>query len=179
MKRLILAAMLAATTLALAACASNAPIVHTEQAPGVDFSRFRTYTWVEEPQTSSPIVRDKLVRAIDNELAAKGWQRVADGDVALLGGWGTREEVNYDSVSFGFGLGNWGGSSGGAIGTSTGTSRPRTDVIGQLTLDMYDAKTKQAIWRGTASGEVPQTPDGVDAAIAKYIPQMFAKFPPP
>ena len=173
MKRLLLAAMLA-----LAGCASNAPVVRTDQAPGVDFARYHTYTWVEEPQTSSPIVRDKLVRAIDAQLQSKGWQRAPDGEVALLGGWGTREDVSYDSVSFGFGLGNWGGSSGGAIGTSTGTSRPRTNVVGELTLDMYDAKTKQAIWRGTVSGDVPDTPEGIDAAIGKYIPQLFAKFPP-
>jgi hypothetical protein len=173
MKRLLLVAMLA-----LAGCASNAPVVRTDQAPGVDFARYHTYTWVEEPQTSSPIVRDKLVRAIDAQLASKGWQRTPDGDVALLGGWGTREDVSYDSVSFGFGLGNWGGSSGGAIGTSTGTSRPRTNVVGELTLDMYDAKSKQAIWRGTVSGDVPDTPEGIDAAIGRYIPQLFAKFPP-
>src|SRR6478735_214021 len=165
--------------LLLAACASSAPVVQTDHAAGVDFSRYRTYTWVEEPQTQSPLVHDKLVCAIDAQLASKGWQRVPDGDVALLGKWDAREEVSYSHTSFGFGLGNWGGSSGGAIGTSTGTSRPNSKMVGALAIDMFDAKTKQPLWRGTASGDVPDTAAGIDAAIAKVIPQMFATFPPP
>ena len=75
-------------------------------------------------------------------------------------------------------LGNWGGNSGGGVGASTGTSVPKTTLVGSLILDMYDAKSKQAIWRGTVSGKVPETPEGIDAAVAQYIPQMFAKFPP-
>ena len=165
--------------LLLAACASSAPVVQTDQAPGVDFSRYRTYSWVEEPQTQSPLVRDKLVRAIDAQLASKGWQRTADGDVALLGRWDAREEVSYSGTSFGFGLGSWGGNSGGGIGTSTGTSRPHSKMVGALAIDMFDAKTKQPIWRATASGDVPESTAGIDAAIAKVIPQMFATFPPP
>ncbi|MGO4549530.1 DUF4136 domain-containing protein [Lysobacter sp. 2RAF19] len=165
--------------LLLAACASSKPVVQTDKAAGVDFARYRTYTWVEEPETQSPLVRDKLVRAIDAQLAAKGWQRTADGDVALLGKWDAREEVSYSNTSFGFGLGSWGGSSGGGIGTSTGTSRPHSKIVGALAIDMFDAKTKQAIWRATASGDVPNSPEGIDAAIATVIPQMFAKFPPP
>ena len=163
----------------LAACASGAPVVQTDHAPGVDFTRYRTYTWVEEPQTQSPLVKDKLVRAIDAQLAAKGWQRVPEGEVALLVQWASREEVSYSGTSFGFGLGNWGGSSGGAIGTSTGTSRPHSKFVGTLAIDLFDAKTKQALWRSTASGDVPESPEAIDATIAKVIPQMFAKFPPP
>ena len=172
MKRLLLAAMLA-----LAGCASNAPVVRTDQAPGVDFARYHTYTWVEEPQTSSPIVREKLVRAVDAQLAAKGMQRVPDGDVALVGHIATREDVSYNNFSVGLGLGSWGNSGGVGVGTNTGTSTPKTKLVGTLVFDMYDAKTKQAIWRGTVSGDVPQTPQTIDAAIAQEIPKMFATFP--
>jgi hypothetical protein len=164
--------------LLVAACASQAPVVQTDQAPGVDLARYRTYTWVEEPQTQSPIARDKLIRAIDAQLTAKGWQRVADGEVALVGHLVTREDVSYSHFSMGFGLGSWGSNSGGGVGTSTGTSKPTTKVVGSLIVELYDAKTKQAIWRATASGDVPQTPEAIDAAIAKYIPEMFKTLPP-
>ena len=63
------------------------------------------------------------------------------------------------------------------VGTDTGRSVPKTKLVGSLIFDMYDAKTKQAIWRGTVSGDVPQDPATIDAAIARYIPQMFANFP--
>ena len=175
MKRILIASAAAL----LAACASGKPVVQTDHARGTDFSRFRTYTWAEEPQTASPLVRDKLVAAIDAQLQSKGWQRVADGDVALVGQWNAREDVRYNNLSFGVGLGNWGGNSGGAVGTSAGTSTPSTTLVGELVVDMFDARTKQAIWRGTVSGNVPDTPQGVDAMIAQQIPQMFAGFPPP
>ena len=161
----------------LGACATSQPVVQTDQAPGVDLARFRTYTWVEEPNTQSPIVREKLVRAVDAQLAAKGMQRVADGDVALVGHIATREDVSYNNFSVGLGLGSWGNSGGVGVGTNTGTSVPKTKLVGTLIFDMYDAKTKQAIWRGTVSGDVPQDPATIDAAIARYIPEMFANFP--
>jgi len=176
MKRFLAAS---ATALLLVACASNKPVVQTDHAQGTDFSRYRTYTWAEQPQMQSPITRDKLVQAVDAQLAAKGWQRVPEGDVALVGQWVASEDVSYNHFSFGVGLGNWGGNSGGGVGASTGTSTPKTTLVGSLILDMYDAKTKQALWRGTISGNVPETPQGIDTAVATYIPQMFAKFPPP
>lgn len=176
MKRVLIAC---ATALLLAACASGKPVVQTDHARGTDFSRFRTYMWAEEPQIASPLMRDKVVAAIDAQLQSKGWQRTADGDVALVGQWVAHEDTRYNNFSFGVGLGNWGGNSGGAVGASTGTSVPRTSLVGSLIVDMFDARTKQAIWRGTVSGNVPETPQGVDAMIAQQIPQMFAGFPPP
>lgn len=161
----------------LAACASGKPVVQTDQAAGVDLTHYRTYTWVEEPQTQSPIVRDKLVRAIDAQLAAKGMQRVADGEIALVGHLETREDVSYNHFSLGFGLGGWGNNGGAGVGTSTGTSVPKTNLVGTLVLDMYDAKTKRALWRATANGDVPQTPEAMDAAIGQYVTKMFEKFP--
>ena len=104
-------------------------------------------------------------------------QRVPDGDVALVGHIVTREDVSYDNFSVGLGLGSWGNSGGVGVGTNTGTSVPKTKLVGTVVFDMYDAKTKQAIWRGTVAGDVPQDPAAMDAAIARYIPEMFANFP--
>ena len=178
MKRIAFAAA-AFVVLLLAACASGAPVVQTDHAPGVNFAQYKTYSWVEMPQTQSPLMQDKLVNAIDAQLSAKGLRRVPEnGDVAVLGSWNSREEVSYSGTSFGFGLGGWGGSSGGAVGTSTGSSHPKSKFVGALAVDIFDAKTKQALWRGTATGDVPESPQAIDAAIAKVIPQMFAKFPP-
>jgi len=169
-----------AATLLLAACASSAPVVQTDHAAGVDFSRYRTYSWVEQPHTASPITQDRLINAIDGQLAAKGLQRVPEGgDIALAGRLDTREDVSYHHFSVGLGVGGWGSNSGGGVGTSAGTSTPKTNLVGALVLDMYDAKTRQALWHATASGNAPTTPEKVDATLTSTIPQMFAKFPPP
>ena len=44
--------------------------------------------------------------------------------------------------------------------------------------DMFDMKTKQAIWRGTASGTVPDSPEDVNAKAQAGVDKMFAAFPP-
>jgi len=48
-------------------------------------------------------------------------------------------------VSNGFGYGAWWG--GGSYTTSV-----HTYVQGTLIVDLYDAKTKKMVWRGTATG---------------------------
>jgi len=178
--KLIAFATAATTALLLAACASGAPVVQTDHAPNVNFAQYKTYSWVEMPQTQSPLMQDKLVNAIDAQLSAKGYRRVPEGgDVAVLGSWDSREEVSYSGTSFGFGIGGWGSNSGGGIGTSTGSSKPKSKFVGTLAVDLFDSKTKQALWRGTVTGDIPASPQAIDAEIAKVIPQMFAKFPPP
>ena len=43
---------------------------------------------------------------------------------------------------------------------------------------MFDTRTKQAVWRGSASGTVPNSPEKVDAAVTAGLDKMFANFPP-
>jgi len=42
---------------------------------------------------------------------------------------------------------------------------------------MFDAKSKRAVWRGTASGAIPKTSDKATAKTQEAIDRMVASFP--
>jgi len=176
MKALVVAAVAALT---LAACAST-PTVHTDSDPSVNFAKFRTYTWAIRPQGGSPLVQQRIVDGIDARLAARGWTQAPDGQVTVAAHIITSQRQTLDTFYTGSGMGGWGwrGGWGGGMGMGTAQTTVRTYDVGTLVVDMFDTASKQAIWRGTASGTVPSSPDRVDAAVTAGLDKMFAGFPP-
>ena len=60
--------------------------VRTNYMPGTDFSKYHTYTWVDEVQGvpsvgghPDQILDTQVKQAIDSQMAAKGLTKVADG----------------------------------------------------------------------------------------------------
>jgi hypothetical protein len=49
--------------------------------------------------------------------------------------------------------------------------------VGTLVLDIFDARTKRAVWRGTASGALPKATDKATAKTQEAIDRMFVNFP--
>ncbi|HYG07829.1 MAG TPA: DUF4136 domain-containing protein [Stenotrophomonas sp.] len=165
--------------LLLAACASS-PTVKTDHDPAVDFSQYRTYTWGMKPQAGSPLVQQRIVDGIDARLQARGWRQAPDGQVTLAAHIITSQRQTLDTFYTGTGMGGWGwrGGWGGGMGMGTAQTTVRTYDVGTLVVDMFDTRTQQAIWRGTASGTVPSTPERVNAAVEAGLDKMFTGFPP-
>ena len=168
-----------ASTLLLAGCAS-VPVVQTDHDAGTDFSAYSRYAWRQEPATQSPLVRQRLVSAIDAQLQGKGWRKVAevDAEAVLAVHVASHEEQSIqtfysDPAWVGW---NWHGAYG--LGGGYATTRVTSYTVGTLVIDMFDTRTRRAIWRATAEGTVPETPEKINAAIDATIPRMFAAFPP-
>ncbi len=164
----------------LVACAST-PTVHTDFDPGANFASFRTYSWAMKPQGASPLVTQRIVDGIDARLAARGWTQSANGDVALAAHIVTSQRQTLDTFYTGSNMGGWGwrgGGWGGGMGMGSATTTVRTYDVGTLVVDMFDARSKQAVWRGTASGTVPSTPERTNAAVEAGLDKLFAGFPP-
>ena len=55
--------------------------VQVDYAHGEDFTKYRTYTWVKEPNVESPnqLVEQRIVSNVDETLAKKGLKRVDSG----------------------------------------------------------------------------------------------------
>ena len=184
MKRIALAFFLAT----LASCATT-PAVTTDFAPGTQFSSFRTYSWLSKPEGISPLVQQRIVDGIDAQLRARGWRQVENGEVAVAANVATAQHQTLETFYSGsmwndWGWhGNWHGPGprrgpGSSMHMTRSTTRVRTFEVGTLVVDMFDTSTKQAIWRGTASGTVPNSPARVDAAVQSGLERMFAGFPP-
>ena len=173
--------LLAATAAALllGGCATS-PTVHTDRDPTVDFSRYRTYTWAMKPQTASPLVQQRIVAGVEARLAAHGWTPAPNGQVTLAAHVITQQRQTLDTIYSGTGMGGWGwrGGWGGGMGVTSARTTVRTYDVGTLVVDMFDTKSEQAIWRGTASATVPNSPERVNQAIDTALDKMFTGFPP-
>lgn len=177
MKHLALAMVLAA---ALAGCAST-PTVNTDFDPSVQFSNFRSYAWVQKPQGSNPLVEQRIVTAVDAQLQARGWRLVDQNtaDIGLVGNVTTQQRQSIDTFYSGPAWGGWGWYRGGwGPGAGGSTTTVRTYNVGTLVIDMFDMKTRQAVWRATASSTVSSTPDRNNTQVQAAVDRMFAEFPP-
>ena len=93
----------------------------------------------------------------------------------------TREEVQLHTSSMGYGYGGgwgwdpyWGGMGGMGGGSSTTTSH--TYERGSLIIDIWDAKKKEAIWRGTAEAVVKDNPQRAAKQIDKALIKIVKRF---
>jgi hypothetical protein len=176
MKPLVFGAIL---LVALAGCAST-PTVHTDYDPAAQFAGYRTYTWLKKPEGRSPLVEQRVVAAIDAKLAAQGWRQTTgtDADVGIAAHVATQQQQTLDTFYSGPAWGGYGWGRWGGAGMGSATTTVRNYEVGTLVVDMFDMKTRQAIWRGTASGTVPDSPEDVNAKAQAGVDKMFAAFPP-
>lgn len=167
-------------TLALAACSTLK--VYTDYNPAAQFTDYRTYSWRTKPDQVSPLMAERIVNAIDAQLRAKGWTEVpANPDVVLAANVATHREYDVDSFYGGPFWGGWGwghpGWGWGAHG-AYGNTYVRSYLVGTLAVDMFDARTRQPIWRGTAEDTIRRDPVRATADIQAAVSAMFATFPP-
>jgi len=174
-----------ALTVGLVAFAASAatPRVTTDSDPQANFSGYKTYYWAIKPQADSPLMAQRVVDGVNARLQAKGWKLADTGDVAVAAHVTTSEKKSLDTFYTGTGLGGWGwrgwgGMGMGGMGMGTATTDVHTYEVGTLLIDMFDAKTQQAIWRGTATGTLPSSPNKATTELDKGLDKMFAKFPP-
>ncbi len=179
-----LAAGLAALAL-LAGCASVR--VRTDYDREVDFSRYRSYGWLEFPEGSrrggesevNPFaynsLLDKRVRqAVDRELAARGFQRAesAAADFRLNYHVILRDKLVASASDFGaFHHPLRGGFFGGV------DVQVMQFQEGTFVLDVIDGEHEQLAWRGWAVG---RNPDGNydEAEIQLAVRRILERFPP-
>jgi Domain of unknown function (DUF4136) len=50
--------------------------------------------------------------------------------------------------------------------------------VGTLVVDVYEAKTKQLVWRGIAQGELKDTPEKQEKQLQKASDRLFKDVPP-
>jgi hypothetical protein len=168
----------------LAGCASE-PLVQTDRDPGADFSRFHTFAWKQPPPISNPLLKQRVVAAIEAQLQGKGWRLApeADADIVLVGNVSSVQQQSIDAFYDG---GYWQGWDWHGYGYGYGYRGPvggtrhvevRTYTIGSLVLDVFDPRTRRAIWRATAEGLVParEADRQRDALLA--VEKMLADFP--
>ena len=151
-----------------------------------DFSKFKTYRWVELKDANKPDdLTDKQIKAaVDAQLAQKGLTKT-DGDnadlyVAYQTAIGTEKQfTSYNMGGWGYGPGWYGGGWYGRGGGMT-TGSTSTIYSGQLVVDMYNPQGHDLIWRGVVSKTLdPKAkPEKREKNMNKALTKLFKNYPP-
>jgi Domain of unknown function (DUF4136) len=139
---------------------------------GENFSKFKTYKWVNIQGGSTPdqITAQNIVNLINQDLSQKGLV-MTSGNADLLVGYQTTLDQQRQLNWF-----NNGGPWMGSFGQAT------TEIVdvGTLVVDMYDPSHKQLIWRGSATKTLNPSgnPDKNYNNLQKAIKKLLKHFPP-
>lgn len=150
-----------------------------------DFSKYKTYRWEKHPKSLDvdQLTAQQLAKGFDAELAKKGLTRKDSGPTDLVIVFqlalSQEKEMTTWDTGYGYGPGFRGGWYGG-MGSSMSTSTTNTINIGTIVLDMYDAATKQLVWRGMASKAIDEKakPDKKQKNIDKAAAKLLKNYPP-
>jgi len=194
-KRLLSHALVAIAAVALAACTSlrvksdvNTALYHAGQC--------RTFAWTGTFRDNSPL-RDtianpvnesRLRAAIAAHLQKLGIVPVTAGADCLVGyGIGSRTVMAYGDGGAGPGWGwgwgwgpawGWGAGWPGGFYGDFGADVPYTYRQGVIGVDLYDARSKEALWHASVDQNLENSvgPDA-ERKINSAVDAIFSKFP--
>jgi Domain of unknown function (DUF4136) len=151
--------------------------VQRKYLPGIDFSKYKTYKWVESKhQYPDPTVDAQIKQSFDTQFAAKGLKKT-DGTADLTLDYQTATTQQETWVVYE----DWAAGAGAGWGANRLPQRKQVTIdVGTLVLDIYDTAAKKLVWSGSASKTLePESSskdrqENVDKAAKKLLP----KFPP-
>lgn len=182
--------------LALAAAVSpgSAQKARVDYDHRCDFSRYKTYRWLElQKEVSSDmlfpnqLMQKRIVRFVDEALAAKSFTRVeAGGDLLLDYAMKLSAQPQFttftDVAGPGWGLGGWGGAGccwvWSSSDSSFSTTTTQTIWTGTLVVSLTDARQKQLVFQGASTATISAKTEKNTKRLQKGINEIFEKYPP-
>ena len=135
-----------------------------------DFSKIKTYAWVQGLEDRDDLNAQRIMAAVDHQLALKGLTKVepeAKPEVVVdykttfsktvqANGWGTFSLAGNRS------------------------ERAGSITVGTLNVLIRDANTRAVLWTGMATGHVDEgrSQEKRDKQISKVAEKMFKNYPP-
>ena len=168
-----------AAAFCLAGASAFAQDVKVDYDKDANFSHIKTFTTKIGTSWHNQISEKRVLTEIEQSLVEKGWTK-AEGDNAdalvVLHGATEKEKTLNTFYSGGYGGYGWRGWGAGGMGTATTTTSEY--LVGTLVVDIFDAKTKQLMFRGIAQDELSDKPEKNQKKLAKASDKMFKDFPP-
>lgn len=161
----------------LAACSSITTSADYDKS--ANFSQYKTYAWKDTDQKQNELVENRIKGAVDSQLQAKGLHKVdSNPDLWVVEHVRLSEQtqINTYDTGWGYGWGWHGGYGGGGMSSTTVQKIP----VGNLIIDLVDAKENQLKWRGTASKTLDTSANVDDKTkhVNEAVAKMFAEYPP-
>ena len=169
-----------AAVLLIVALPATALDIHIDYDRWARFSTYKTIAWMPSEDTSvldtSELMHNRMKLIIMNQMTAgRLTEDTVDPDLYVT--YHTREEeaLRVDTHSLGYGYPSnwyWDPYWGGAHSTTTVS----TYTQGTLIVDVWNAREKTLVWRGTAIGLVSKSPEKDAKRIEKALKKMAKKW---
>lgn len=189
---------MALVSLGMAGCASTFEASY-DSDPSQDFDVYKSWGWISEnpmiegasDRVPNPLLQPKIMQAIEEGLAMKGYTITDDpevADFAVSFTVGSREEIrvdSYPSTYAGYGMGGYPGWGGAYYGYGYGPgmateTRVRQTTKGMLGLDIFDVKTHRPVFHAVATKSITDSDrKKLDETIQAAVNAVLGAFPPP
>ena len=155
--------------------------VKTDFDKSFNFSTVKTYSLKIGTRWGNDLGERRVLAEFEQAISAKGWKKVdeAQADIQVIVHGATQNKQTASTFYSGMG-GGYGayGYRGGWGGTGTATTVVDEYKVGMLVLDMFDSKTKNLVFRGTAEDELSDNAEKNKKKLEKASEKMFKNFPP-
>jgi hypothetical protein len=148
----------------------------------VDFSRYKTYAWVQGFPMIDPRMDQYIIHSVDDVLRRSGLTetKVSEADLVV-----TYNAARDSDLSVGTALDPTYAATGGmpvsgqSIWQTSSTGGVSTHVNkGSLNFEILDRKANKAIWSGTAQGTISDKPGDHWSQVQKALDNLFHDYPP-
>jgi Domain of unknown function (DUF4136) len=147
-----------------------------------DFSQYKTYSLKDGTKVGQPLIDNRIVAAIETELAAKGLKKSeAASDIVVVYHVAFDKQQDIQAYTSGFGgYGGYGYRYGGGWGSTTTDVRVNQILVGTLVVDIADSAKKEVVWRGMGVKEIDTQAkaDKRDKNINSAVKKILKDFPP-
>jgi hypothetical protein len=172
-----------ATLLLLTITAAARDKISVSYAKGVNFSQYKTYAWAEHGAVAHPMLAADVVGAIDQELQARGLQKVASNPdliIQIYGSVDTDMTMYSNDPIYGAtgGIPPFDPSMNGPAFIGFYGNTTVTIHKGELVVDLVDARAKKLVWRAMATESVnSRDPEKLVNQVNDTITKMFKQYP--
>jgi hypothetical protein len=161
MKRLMIGAAVMLGALVVSAAAQEPKYgVTVTPEKGVDYSRFKTYSWTKGQPAHTQAIDAQIVEAVDRELAGIGMTKATSNPDVLI----TYYSVSRTDVD-----------TKAKADTATGLRPQRW--VGTLVVALLDPPTRKRLLRLRVDKPIDVEPSQLQTAINSAVTELFAKYP--
>ena len=164
---------------ALPAAAQKVYVDYDRDAIGNDYTTFAWQDTGPTLQEFAPLMHSRVKNAIEHYLTEKGFvESVDDPDLYVTYHTSSEEDFQFSVTGYGYGYGaGWAWSPyWGSIGMGSASTTVSTYDRGTLVIDIWDARTKQIVWRGSATAVVPENPQKANKLVENALRKMIKQF---
>lgn len=175
MKKLLTIASMLLVLVSVTSCSSVR--VASDYDKNANFNSYKTFAFFKtgiDKAEISDLDKRRILRAIEAEMLAKGFQKSSNPDVLVSIFTKSKERVSVYNNTWG-----WGGFGPGWGWGWNNPSTVSTSTEGVLYIDLIDAKKKELVWQGKGTGYLTsRSVEKKEARIKEFVNKIMERYPP-